>query len=172
MVTIAQDSPLVAELPMLIKQPQHLTRLMYRQTFFPILCMAITYAVYLSVLLVAILYLKISKGENPGADRWVTALSLGPICAVGILMFYRKFGCRRHLDLRDNGVHLSHRGLIQWSRILEWTIAPWSADSRITRITLKYKLGRGHKLWSMLLDDPEQISKLRNQITDLSPTAR
>lgn len=158
---------------MLIEQPQHLTRQIHEKTFRLVLPMSISSAMLLSGTMVTILILEASHGKGTDAFRWIAALSVGPLVAAGMITLLSNVSRRRRfLELREDGIRLSDRGLIRWNRILEWTPAPWSADNRVTRITVTYRFGFGQQRWSMLLDDTGQIANLQDRFTDLSQAAR
>ncbi len=101
---------------MLIEQPQHLAQQL-RQKIFPlVLSMGITSAVLLSGMMVTILIFQASKGTAPDALRWIVALSLGPFTGAAMVMLHEKLALRRrYLELRNDGVRLSNRGLIRWN---------------------------------------------------------
>ncbi len=176
---------------MTFEQPKHLKEVQYRRQVRKLgLGMIMLSAI---VTLFTLLLYCINAWTNQPAPRrsWIIILAIGPLYwAVFRALLWFQLRSGRFLEFRNDRIFLSSKGEYSTWIINRWSLAPDALDPRITllRISLspfgirrtELKAGKGGFLttpfllpggarWSMLLDNPEEIARLREELSVRCP---
>lgn len=66
-------------------------------------------------------------------------------------------------------MHFGKSGSIKCKRVLGWSLTSDRSEPNQVQLKVTYKFGRGRNYWSMLLDDPAEIAKLRDTLSARFP---
>ncbi|HKQ38627.1 MAG TPA: hypothetical protein VJ063_11155 [Verrucomicrobiae bacterium] len=146
-------------------EPRHLTALRYRRFVAAVWPGLVVYGVALSALAVSKIWRLSIVGHDITALRWIGAAAAGPF-AVGLFCFaWNRAGAweRKWIELREDRVRFGQSGSVKCKRVLGWSLTPEKFHANQARLRVTYKFGLARHHWAMLLDDPGEIARVRDE---------
>jgi hypothetical protein len=149
------------------EQPAHLNEVCYGRALAFLRRLVVILAVIMPACALIAQWGSAATGDRVSVIKSVigSALGVGGVGLLGWLGLCFETKRRHCLEFRKEGLFLTGRGVITLRRILNWSLAQDSVEPRYTWLRITYKaFGFGRQRWSILLDDSEQTSKLRDAL--------